>query len=413
MADADVIVVGAGPAGASSAWHLARAGVNVLLLDRAEFPRDKVCAEYLSPQASRILANMGALDVIERAGAAQLTGMRVRAPSGREISGSFAARHGFRGFRDRGLAVRRTVLDATLVACARDAGAVLRERLRVSDVLRSEAGRVTGVIVAGADGAESVLHAPLVIGADGLRSVIGRRLGLTHVSRRPRRMAFVAHYRDIAGITEMGEMHVERDGYVGIADVGNGVCNVALVVRARTVKASACTPDDLLESWIGSHAHLAERFARATRLDAVRVTGPFASASRPAWAPGAALVGDAAEFFDPFTGEGVYTALRGGELLAPFAARAARAARGSDGTEADRALAEYESVRRAEFSGKWLVERLIAGTVAVPALINHAARALSRRTEMADLLVGVAGDFVPASEVLRAGYFARLLLFGV
>jgi flavin-dependent dehydrogenase len=120
-------------------------------------------------------------------------------------------------------------------------------------------------------------------------------------------------------------------------------------------------------------------------------------------------VGDAADFFDPFTGEGVYSALRGGELLAPFAAAAAV----GESRAAARALAEYERARRAEFRGKWLVEKLIAGTVAVPALINHAARALSRRKEMADLLVGVAGDFVPPSQVLRVGYFARLLLFGV
>ncbi|HEV2644172.1 MAG TPA: FAD-dependent monooxygenase, partial [Candidatus Elarobacter sp.] len=271
-------------------------------------------------------------------------------------------------------------------------------------------GRVTGVSVIGDDGEETTLAAPLVIGADGLRSVIGRRLDLTRVSRYPRRIAFVAHYRGIAGITEMGEMHVERDGYVGIADIGSDVTNVALVVPARAVKESDHAPDALLEAWIAGHPHLAERFAGATRLDPVRATGPFASRASRAWAPGAALVGDAADFFDPFTGEGVYTALRGGELLAPFAMRAARA---DTARSASEALAAYEEARRAEFGGKWMVERLIAGTVAVPALINHAARALSRRREMADLLVGVAGDFVPPREVLRAGYFARLLLFGV
>lgn len=154
---------------------------------------------------------------------------------------------------------------------------------------------------------------------------------------------------------------------------------------------------------------LAARFRVARRIDDVRATGPFASSARPAWAPGAALVGDAADFFDPFTGEGVYSALRGGELLAPFAARALRA----NGTASDEALAAYEQARRRTFGGKWQVERIIGATIAVPALINHAARALSRRREMADLLIGVAGDFVPPSQVLRTGYFARLLLFGV
>lgn len=259
------------------------------------------------------------------------------------------------------------------------------------------------------DGVRREMLAPLVIGADGLRSVVGRRLGLTRVSRIPHRMAFVAHYQNVDGITDIGEMHVERDGYVGIADVGCGFTNVALVVPARAARNAGRDANAMLEEWIAGHPHLAERFSGANRVERVRATGPFGSSTRRAWARGAALVGDAAEFFDPFTGEGVYSALRGGEMLAPFAAEAAFANRG----DSWRALAEYEAVRRAEFRGKWLVERLIAGTVAVPALINHAARALSRRTEMADLLVGVVGDFVPASQVLRAGYFARLLLFGV
>lgn len=379
-----------------------------MLLDRASFPRDKVCAEYLSPQASRIIAKMGAMEEIQASGPAHLTGMRVRAPNGCEIHGSFVAEHGYHAFHDRGISVRRSILDAILVGKAQAAGATLVQRARVTDVIRDATGRTCGVTVLDSDGVTRELRASLVIGADGLRSVVGRRLGLTRVSRIPRRVAFVAHFRNLPGVTEVGEMHVEKDGYVGIADVGHGLTNVALVVPARAARDAGMDPDAMLDEWLMGHPHLAARFAVAERVEPVRATGPFASYTRRAWSRGAALVGDAADFFDPFTGEGVYTALRGGEMLAPFAAEAATTMPG-----ADRALAEYERARRSEFHGKWLVERLIAGTIAVPALINHAARALSRRREMADLLVGVAGDFVPASQVLRVGYFARLLLFGV
>ncbi|MGI9089809.1 MAG: NAD(P)/FAD-dependent oxidoreductase, partial [Gemmatimonadaceae bacterium] len=276
--DAQVIVVGAGPAGSSTAWHLAQLGIDVLMLDRARFPRDKVCAEYLSPQASRILTNMGAMPAIENAGAAHLSGMRVRAPNGGILQGDFAARHGFRGFRDTGLAVRRTVLDAELVARAQAAGARLMERVRVTDVEPDGGaqgngrgrGRVTGVMTLDDDGNIRTLRAPLVIGADGLRSVIGRRLGLTRVGRFPRRVALVAHYRNVAGITATGEMHVERDGYVGIADVGNGVTNVALVVPARRVKQASSDRAAFFQEWLASKPQLAPRFADAERIDMVR-----------------------------------------------------------------------------------------------------------------------------------------------
>src|SRR3954451_1374463 len=112
MVEAEVLVVGGGPAGSSVACALARAGVRVCVLDRARFPRPKPCAEYLSPEASRILAQMGALDPGEGAGAAALAGIHVRAPNGAVIKGDFVAAHGFRGYRDRGLSVRREVLDA-------------------------------------------------------------------------------------------------------------------------------------------------------------------------------------------------------------------------------------------------------------------------------------------------------------
>lgn len=407
MSDAQVIVTGGGPAGSSTAYFLARAGLDVLLLDRARFPRDKPCSEYMSPQASRILDAMGALDAVESSGAAQLTGVRVHAPNGATIHGEFIGRHGYRGFRDRGLAVRRTILDAILLDRAREAGVRVEEGVRVTDVVKDASGRVVGVSASRAGCSAESVTAQMVIGADGLRSVIGRRLGLIRASRWPRRIALVTHYRGVQGARQFGEMHVDREGYLGIADVGNGLTNVAVVVPVSRAAEVAADRTEFFESWIAERPAIAELFTTAERVDPVRATGPFASAARRAWMPGAALVGDAADFFDPFTGEGIYTALRGGELLAAHVAEAFC----ETGGEAigNRPLRAYDSARRAEFGGKWKVERLVGAAVAFPALINRAANVLSRRRDMADLLIGVVGDFVPAREVLRPGYLLRLV----
>ena len=406
MRDAQVIVVGGGPSGASVAFFLARAGADVLVLDRAHFPRDKTCSEYMSPQASRILAEMNALEAVESAGAAKLAGMRVHAPNGSMIEGEFVADHGFRGFSDRGLAVRRTILDKILLDRARDTGARVEEGARVTDLVRGEHGRITGVVSSSGTGASTELRAKLVIGADGLRTVVGRRLGLTRKPGWPRRIALVTHFSGVEGIRDFGEMHVDRDGYCGLADVGGGLTNVAVVVPVSRASEIAIDRTEFLESWIAERPKIAALFERATRVDPVRATGPFATTAKRGWAPGAALVGDAAEFFDPFTGEGIYTALRGGELLAGYAAETITA--GST-AGADAALRAYEKARRAEFSGKWKVERLVGAAVAFPSLINRAAKVLSRRRDMANLLVGVVGDFVPAREVLRPGYLLNLL----
>lgn len=406
-----VIVVGGGPAGASAAWSLASLGIEVTLLDRARFPRDKVCSEYLSPEASRVLAAMGALDEVERAGAAQLAGMIIRAPNGRSARGDFASSHGFHGFRDRGLALRRTVFDALLLNSARRAGVRVEEGVRVTDLERDASGRVTGVATLEPDGATAVRRAALVIGADGLRSIVARRLALARASRWPRRIALVAHYHNVRGLGDCGEMHVERDGYLGIARVGTGggrdVANVAVVVPARGARDIAADRTGFFTGWITRRPDLAERFRDAERVTPVRATGPFASHARRAWSPGALLVGDAADFFDPFTGEGIYAGLRGGQMLAPFAADALAARSSAAG---DRALAAYDAARRREFGGKWRVERLVGAAVGSPMLMNRAIDVLASRREMADLFVGVAGDFVPAREVLRPGYLFSLLL---
>ena len=401
----DVVIVGGGPAGSSAAWHLARAGARVTLLDRARFPRDKPCAEYLSPEASRILHAMGVLDACERAGAEQLSGMAIRAPGGARALGTFSAAHGYRGFRDRGLALRRTRLDALLLDAARDAGVAVIEGEQVTDLLR-ERGVAAGVRTLADRGGARERRAALVIGADGLRSVVARRLALTHFARAPRRLAFVTHWRGIRDVTDVGEMHVEHDGYCGIARVDAGLVNVAIVAPVPRARAAKGRAEEFFEAWIAARPHLAPRFAGARREGAVRAIGPFAQHARRAWAPGAMLTGDAADFFDPFTGEGIFAALRGGELLAPFAL----AAVGATTERAARdALAAYERARRGTFGAKWRVERLVGLAVGTPWLMDRAIAALAQHRAMADLFVGVCGDFVPPREVLSLSFLLRLL----
>ncbi len=390
----DVLIVGGGPAGASTAIALARRGVRVRVLDKARFPRSKPCAEYLSPQASRILDDIGVLEKVESTGAAQLAGVIVRAPSGEVIHGEFVSDHGFTPYRARGLSVRREVLDAILLDAARDAGVDVREGARVSD-LASSAGRVTGVRAN-----DEMMPADVVIGADGLRSTVARRLKLAATGLWPRRLALVSHYENVKGIGELAEMHVTREGFVGIADVGNGATTVALVVPSSRAAEISGRKDAFLEEWLARQPHLAARFGEARRISSVQATGPFASRSRRAWAPGALLVGDAADFFDPFTGEGMYAAMRGGEMAAESAYRAL----GQPEKEQVREFRDYDAARKEEFSGKWIVEKVVAATVARPWLINRAARALSRRRDLADLLMGVTGDFVPAREIVNARY---------
>jgi flavin-dependent dehydrogenase len=402
--DAEVIIVGGGPAGSALAFRLARAGCDVLLVDRARFPRDKPCSEYLSPQAGRLLEEMGVLPRLEQEACARLVGMRITAPDSRSFTGSFAAVPDFVPYRPWGLATRRTILDHVLLARARDAGVRVRERTLVRDLEWEGMGRVTGVHVSSGT-QQQLLRAPLVIGADGLRSVVARRAGLGSFGRWPRRIAFVAHYRGASLDGDVGDMHVFPDGYIGLAPVGGGLTNVALVVPATRAAASRGDAAGFMEGELARRPEIWRRLRAAERVGPPRVVGPFNWRARTAWCPGLALVGDAADFFDPFTGEGIYAALRGAELLTGYAFEAIRA--GST-RQAGIALEAYDRCRRNEFAGKWTVERLVGAAVSWPAAMNLATRGLAARPELGHRLVGVAGDFVPGREVLRLRYILAL-----
>jgi flavin-dependent dehydrogenase len=328
--------------------------------------------------------------------------MRVRAPNGTELVGEFGAARERLGVHTHGIALRRELLDALLVESARAAGASVREGTHVADLLRDASGRVGGVVLA--DGTS--LRARVVVGADGLRSVVARRLGVGVHARWPRRVAFVTHYAGVTGMRSHGEMHVDRDGYVGLAPVDSGLVNVAVVVPVSRVRRQAVDPAQVVDRWIRTRPHLAARFAQAARQSPVRATGPFGWRTRRAWAPGAALVGDAADFFDPFTGEGIYAALRGAELVAPYLH--AVCAAGTDRLERE-ALEAYARCRRDAFGGKWLVERLVGVAVSWAPFMNRAVRGLARRRDLADTFVGVTGDVVPARAVLRPSYALALM----
>ena len=400
---ADALVVGAGPAGSATAALLARAGRRVVLVDRAAFPRDKACSEYMSPEAVRFLDRLGVVPALERAGAVALEGTAVTAPLGARLHGAFA-RAGHRPFRPTGLSVSRRVLDAALVEAAVGAGAELLERTTVEDLLYRE-GVVAGAVVRDRSGRRRAIPARLTVGADGLRSLVARRLGpRTH--GRPRRVAFVAHLDGVAGMGASAEMHVGREGYVGLNPIGGGRTNVALVVPAGAAGGARGRAEAFFRERLAGFPGVAPRVGGAAIARRVLVTGPFAAWSGRVTADGAALVGDAADFFDPFTGEGIYCALRGADLLT----RTALAALDHAGPVTAARLAGYPRARRAAFAGKWAVERLVGYGMGWPGLFDRAVARLGRRAGMADIFIGVTGDFVPARAVLNPLFLARMVL---
>jgi flavin-dependent dehydrogenase len=399
----DVLIVGAGPAGSATAFHLASAGFQVLLVDRAEFPRDKACAEYLSPAAVRHLDRIGVVEPLVAAGAQPLHGTTVVGPKGARLTGLFPEDRSHSG-PTAGLSVSRRVLDARLVQAAQGAGAALVERLSVEDLVH-DGGGVAGVIVRDATGARRAIPARLTIGADGLHSVVARRLGRRR-HRIPRRVAFVGHLTGVAGLSATAEMHVGRRGYVGLNRIGRDLANVALVVPSSRAAEARGRAREFFFATLGEFPGVGGRVVPEGLTREIMVTGPFAAWSGRVVTDGAMLVGDAADFFDPFTGDGVCAALRGAELAAETIRRAFE----RPGRPNASRLAEYVSARRRAFWGKWAVERMIGHAMELPGLFDRAVSRLGRRRGMADTLIGVTGAAVPPFAVLNPWFLARMVL---
>jgi len=372
----DAVVVGAGPAGSATASLLAGQGRSVLLVDTTHFPRPKACAEYVSPGGVAILQRLGVFEVLDLGQTGRwLDGMRIIAPSGASHLVTYGHRH-------HALSVPRRALDAALLEVARGHGAHVREGFRVQRVWR-EGTQIRGVVGA----ADERIAAGLVVGADGLQSVIARALGLRRPARWPRRLGLTVHLAGVAWPAAHGEMWVGRHGYVGVAPLDEcGLLSVGAVLplprrsshQSSPSRHTSATAIARLQCALAEFPALARRLAAGRPVEPVRGAGPLAQRVRACAGPGFALVGDAAGFFDPFTGEGIFRALRGAELLA-----------------AD--LASYPAARAGAFGPKERLTALIQLFVQVPALLELAVRRLEARPGLARRLGAMLGDLEPAS----------------
>jgi len=390
----DAIVVGAGPAGSMAALVLARAGAKVRVIDRASFPRDKLCGDTLNPGSLAILDGHGSLGDDIRARSLPIRGMTVTGPGNALVTADYPDDL-------RGAALMRRDLDSMLLEAAIAAGAEFTPDVAVRGPIAgpAEAGpHVLGVRVATAS-SEQDWPARVVIAADGRHSTLAFALGLARYAAAPRRWAFGAYFTDVDGVGRHGEMHIRPDGYIGVAPLPGGMTNLCVVrelvagrkgprrigdPRRGADTSEPMNAEQTIASAIGSDVVLRDRFARARRISDITTLGPLAVEARDAGRPGLLLAGDAAGFIDPMTGDGLRFALRGGELAADAALR-----------ELSSGVPAFEYLRNArarEFAGKWRINRVLRSLVASPRGVAVAASVAARWSAPVRVLIGIAGD---------------------
>jgi geranylgeranyl reductase family protein len=376
--DADVIVVGAGPGGSATAYHLARHGVRVLLLEKTEFPREKVCGDGLTPRAVRQLVRMG-VDTSPEAGWLHNRGLRVIGGGVRlELDWPDLA-----SFPNYGLVRTRLDFDDLLAQRAVSAGAKLRTGVNVVGPVLDADDRVTGVTAeVGPDKEPATFHAPLVVAADGVSGRFPLALGLAKREDRPIGVAVRRYYRSPAKhdddyLESWLELRGKGSdtllpGYGWIFGLGDGRVNAGLGILNSSSAFGKTNYRRLLTDWL---ANTPEDWGLA---DEANAEGPILGAALPMgfnrvphYTRGVLLVGDSGGMVNPFNGEGIAYAMESGELAAEVAVQALARPAGAD---RERALLAYPQELKARFGGYYRLGGVFVKLIGRPEIMRIATK---------------------------------------
>ena len=394
---ADVIVVGAGPAGSATAAYLAMAGLDVLLLEKTSFPREKVCGDGLTPRAVKELITLG-IPTPQDEGWIRNKGLRI-------IGGGMRLQLDWpdlASFPPYGLVRTRQDFDDILAKHAVKHGAHLREATNVTGPILGDRGRIVGVTAKASDekgravGPEKHFRAPLVIAADGNSSRLSLSMGREKREDRPMGVAVRTYYtsprHDDDYLESWLELWSQDDegkrvllpGYGWIFGVGDGTSNVGLGILNTSSAFGKTDYKDVMRRWVATMP------ADWTYTDETMV-GPIRGAAlpmgfnrQPHYRDGLLLVGDAGGMVNPFNGEGIAYAVESGRLAAEVIAQAfARA----DDAGRERVLNSYPGVMKDDLGGYYTLGRWFAAAIGHPEIMRLATKyGLPRTTLMKFLL---------------------------
>jgi geranylgeranyl reductase family protein len=371
--DADVVVVGAGPGGSATAHALAQTGLDVLLLEKSSFPREKVCGDGLTPRAVKSLVDMG-IDTSEANGFLRNHGLRILGGGLRlELPWPELAT-----YPPYGLVRPRLDFDELLARAARKAGARLQEQTTVTGAVTDDTGRVVGVRAkVGPERTETVYRAPLVVAADGVSARLALGQGIAKRDDRPMGVAVRRYFTSPRTDDDMLESWLELrtpegdllPGYGWVFGVGDGTSNVGLGILNTTTAWQDTNYKDLLARWTSS-------MPGEWQFDEEHATGPVRGGAlpmgfnrQPHYVPGMLLVGDAGGAVNPFNGEGIAYAMETGRLAAEVAVQALAR---PEGPQRERALAGYPTALKARYGGYYTLGRVFVGLIGHPEVMRLA-----------------------------------------
>ncbi len=333
----DVAVIGAGPAGSSTAITLAGLGCAVLLLDRARFPREKLCGDFLNPSSWPVLADLGVADAVRGCNPVRISGFSVHSVNGQSAAGPLPAQDALHG----ALGIPRYLLDDVLINRAKQVAVTVQEGCTVRAISRETAS--WAIHCRSAPG-EETWRARFLVGADGRNSKVARELKLDGAAPgRHSAVGFQMRFKLASAIEDTVQLYHFRGGYAGVVRIDPATINVAFVIDRASLRDRISFPA-LRRQYLEQNPRLRALLRAGEPCGKLRSIWPVYFAPRRRHGDGFALVGDAAQVTEPLTGEGIYFALKSGQLAARCIAEARRHAP-SSGVD----LTHYQDASNREF----------------------------------------------------------------
>jgi geranylgeranyl reductase family protein len=358
----DVAIVGAGPAGSSAAIFLARKGYSVALLDKSLFPRDKLCGDFLNPVNWEIFEKLGIDDKLLASEHEKVSSFRISTPTV-EACIPLTSSNGQRAF---GLGLRRSLLDNLLLKRAEREGATVRQGFRINSLCREDHG---WILSESEDADGGAVRSRLLIAADGRNSWVAHRLALARQAENSgRHIAFQLHLRGCRRIGGEVQIHLFPGGYAGLVGLGGDMVNLCLTVDKEKAR-KTLTADALREKCLYKNLHLRETLQDTEIVGDMRSVYPVYFSPRRCCGDRFMLAGDAARVTEPITGEGVYFALKSGELAAEAIDLAF-----IKGDFSAQILSHYKRACQRAFSLRQRVNSIIRALIYRPSLVRPSIR---------------------------------------
>jgi len=400
----DLIIVGAGPAGSAAALYAHRAGLRALLLEKEQFPRDKICGDAISGKSMTILNELNLLDELQHQPCALVDSITFGSPDHRQVNIPFHRQENSN--LPTGLVVRRQVFDHFLFSKAAQVTDEVYENCQVTDLI-VENDQVCGVRTKTNDNRDLQFRGRLILGADGFKSIVARKTNLYRHDPEHWVVALRQYYQDVEGLDHQIELHYVDEvqpGYLWLFPLDDGKANVGIGMHHNSMRKRKI---DLKKAMANAlrQPPFAERFGKAKALEEPKGWNlPVGSIKRKSYGNGFMLLGDAAGLIDPFTGEGIGNALYSARAAVRTAEQALQV---NDFSESF--LARYEQGLWAEIGDELAVSTKLQKIGRNRFLLNFVINKAARSKQVKELISGMMANQIPKTRLANPLFYLKLL----